>query len=95
MTRTLGIAVGRRDRERIQAVLRPELVGLVATPFAARKADTDDAPIALAGQGETSVDVEGLMRAVKVADAEVGDAAFESGPVIGRCCDVRRQCRKR
>ena len=83
------IAVGRCDRERIQTVLRPELIGLLPPPFAAGKADTDDAPIALVRQSKTPIDVERLMRAVEVADTEMGDTAFEVGSVVGRRGDVR------
>ena len=72
-----------------------ELLGLLPAPFAAGKADTDDAPIALVGQSETAIDVERLMRAVEVAHAEMGDTAFELAAVVGRRGDIGRQLRKR
>ena len=85
------VSLGRRDRERIQTVLGPELIGLLPAPFAAGKADTDDAPIALIRQSETPIDVERLMRAVEIAHAEMGDTALELGSVIGRRRDIRWQ----
>ena len=63
-------------------------VGLLPAPFAAGQADADDAPILLAGQGETAVDVEGLMRAMEVAHAEMGDTALEPAAVVGRRRDL-------
>jgi hypothetical protein len=61
----------------------------------AAQADADDAPILLAGQGETAVDVEGLMRAMEIAHAEMRDAALESAAVVGRCRHLGRQLRER
>ena len=79
-----GLAVWRGDGERIQAVLCTELLGLLAPPLAAEQSDADDAPIRLVGQGETTVDVEGLVRAMEIAHAEMRDAAFEPTSVVGR-----------
>ena len=71
------------------------LLGLLPAPLAAGQADADDAPILLAGQGETAVDVEGLMRAMEVAHAEMRNAALEPAAVVGRRRHFGRQLRER
>jgi hypothetical protein len=48
----------------------------------------------LTRQRKTPIDVEGLMRAVEVANSEMGDASFDAGSVIGGCIDARWQRRK-
>ena len=72
-----------------------ELLGLLPAPLAAGQADADDAPILLAGQGKTAIDVESLMRAMEVAHAEMRNAALEAGAVVGRRSNLGRQLRER
>ena len=47
-------------------------------------------PVALAG-GEAVVDIDGLVGAVKAADAEMDDAGRQAGAVIAGPLDSRRQ----
>ena len=95
MTRTLVSPLAGATVSEYRQSWDAELLGLLPAPFAAAQADAHDAPVLLSRQGKTAVDVEGLMRAMEVAHAEMGDTAFEAASVIGRRRDVRRQPRKR
>ena len=86
-----GFALRRRGGKRIQAILCAVLFGLLPAPLAAGQTYADDAPVLLAGQGETAVDVEGLMRAMEIPYAEMRDATLESAAVVGRCRHFGRQ----
>ena len=64
-----------------QPVLRHQLLahGLVGLA----DAGADQGPVMIGAGGEEVVEIDGLMGAVEVADAEMDDAGGEGAPVIG------------
>ncbi len=68
MTRRL-LAVAAAHGKRVEPVLRRQRIARVG----AAQRSADDAPAGFAG-GQAIVDIDGLMRAVEGADAEMDDA---------------------
>ena len=89
--RKLRLARRREQGQGVEAVLLGEACRLGAFGLVVDQADATDAPAGLAGQRQDPVDVDRLMGAVEVADAEVCDAGVDLLPIIGRPPHLVRQ----
>ena len=72
--------------DRRQVILSGELGAHVDVVFA--HAGADDRPVVIAPGGEQIVEINRLMRAMEIADADVNDAGAEIGAVIARRGDA-------
>ena len=86
-----GSPSGGNKSERVKPVLRLQRLGLGPLGRAVDQPDAADAPALLAGKREHLIDVDRLMRAVEVADAEMDDAGRDGAAVIGRARDALGQ----
>jgi hypothetical protein len=78
-------AFGRANGDGVQMILRGERVARVG----ASEARADDAPGGCSA-GETIVDDDSLMGAMKGAEAEMHDAGCDAREVVGRTADAGR-----
>ena len=78
-----GAAVRREFGDGVEAVLRPVGLGLGARGGIVDQLDAANTPALGTGRGQAAIEIDGLMDAVEIAQAEMHDAGGDGVAVIG------------